>query len=206
MEIQPLTEQEQADQALDLYQMERDWQAQLPRLSEAQWLNIFPEAKKRWGRLIKGLLKIENKYIPLIKNELKRRTIQSLRDNPRESEWRDSLIRENFEQSEKKLTRRFSRNRALLELIEQIGKQTTSKTSRITEAMVQRAREYPLEQLIEINRAGFTKCFNHNDKTPSAYCKNNFMYCFAENKSWDTIQILIDRDKLSFGEAVLKLQ
>ena len=76
----------------------------------------------------------------------------------------------------------------------------------ISEAMIARAKEFPMEQLIEVNKRGFSTCPFHSEKTPSFYVKNNFGYCFSCNKSVDTIQLLIDRDNMSFVEAVEKLQ
>ena len=74
------------------------------------------------------------------------------------------------------------------------------------EAIKELIKKYPIENILEINRAGFTKCFNHNDSKPSAYTKGNFLYCFVCSRSWDTIAILTDRDNYKFNEAVLKLQ
>lgn len=76
----------------------------------------------------------------------------------------------------------------------------------ITPEMIERARSYPINQLMEINKQGFTKCFNHNDKKPSAYCKKNFSHCFVCRRSWDTIAVLMERDGMSFKDAVNKLQ
>lgn len=76
----------------------------------------------------------------------------------------------------------------------------------VTPEMIERAKQHPIENLIEVNRQGFTKCFGHSDKKPSAYCKKNFMFCFVCNKSWDTIAVLMERDSLTFKDAVNKLQ
>ena len=76
----------------------------------------------------------------------------------------------------------------------------------ITPEMIERTKNYPIGQLVEVNKQGFTKCFQHIDKHPSVYCKNNFLHCFVCNKSWDTIAVLVERDGLSFKDAVLKLQ
>ena len=76
----------------------------------------------------------------------------------------------------------------------------------ITPDMVARAKNHPIENLVEINKQGFTKCFGHNDKHPSAYCKKNFIHCFVCQKSWDTIAVLMEREGLTFKDAVLKLQ
>ncbi len=77
---------------------------------------------------------------------------------------------------------------------------------KITPEMIEKAKAFPIEQLVEVNKQGFTKCFEHNDKKPSVYCKKNFLHCFVCNKSWDTIAVLVERDGISFKEAVLKLQ
>lgn|SRR3990167_941630 len=82
---------------------------------------------------------------------------------------------------------------------------TVKNSSKITPAMIEKAKNHPIENLLEVNKQGFAKCFNHKDKKPSLYCKNNFAYCFVCQKSWDTIQILVDKNKMSFNQAVKKL-
>ena len=52
-----MNEQAQVDIDLDLWEMEQQWKKSLPKLEEAQWLNIFPEAKKKYGSYIKKCLK-----------------------------------------------------------------------------------------------------------------------------------------------------
>lgn len=191
-----------------MFEMERDWLGSLPKYEEAQWLNIFPEAKKRYGKYIKGRLKIEKKYLVLRVDEVKQRAIKDTKQVRPEDSWRDSLIRERRDKALLTIGKRIRTIEALITLIESIGNTNTNQTKiqKITESMIQRAREYPLENLIEFNRAGFTRCFAHNDKKPSAYCKKNFIHCFVCQKSWDTIAVLMDRDGLKFRDAVLQLQ
>jgi len=77
---------------------------------------------------------------------------------------------------------------------------------RIAPDMIVRAREYPIRDLVDVNSAGFCICPFHNDKSPSMYTKNNFFFCYSCNWSGDTIKFLMERDNLSFVEAVKRLQ
>lgn len=76
---------------------------------------------------------------------------------------------------------------------------------KITEFQILRAKNYPIEQLIEVNSAGFSKCPFHEEEKPSLFCKNNFYYCFGCGASGDVISLVMRRDGLSFVEAVKKL-
>ena len=82
-----------------------------------------------------------------------------------------------------------------------MGKEETG----ITEDMIERARNYPIEKLIEAKRS-FALCPFHDDKHPSLYLRNNFYHCFTCKASGDTISLLMNRDGLSFPEAVEALQ
>jgi CHC2 zinc finger len=75
----------------------------------------------------------------------------------------------------------------------------------ITKDQIEKAREYPIGNLIESKR-NMTKCPFHTDKTASMYLKNNFFHCFGCGANGDTIDLLMRRDGLSFKEAVIKLQ
>lgn len=76
----------------------------------------------------------------------------------------------------------------------------------ITDEMIQIARDYPIENLIEFNR-GVAVAFCHDDRRPSLSWnkKTNRAHCFPCGKSFDTIQLLIDRDGMTFVEAVKRL-
>ena len=72
--------------------------------------------------------------------------------------------------------------------------------------MIQQARSYPIECLIEFIN-GKAKAFCHDDKTPSLskHPKHNYCRCFVCNKSFDPIAIKMERDSLTFNEAVRSL-
>lgn len=72
---------------------------------------------------------------------------------------------------------------------------------------VERARQVPIDSLIEFNRANFAKCLWHSERTPSMkyYPKDNRVYCFGCNKRGDVIDVMMSITNSSFKEAVQKL-
>ena len=76
----------------------------------------------------------------------------------------------------------------------------------ITPYMIERAKQYPLENLVKINRKGFALCVAHKEKTPSMYCKDNFAFCFGCGFYGDAISLYRIISNASFVEAVRFLQ
>ena len=76
----------------------------------------------------------------------------------------------------------------------------------ITEQMIETAREYPVEQLIDFRR-GKAVAFCHEDKNPSMYhaTRSNHAKCPVCDKTLDGIGILMARDGLDFISAVKQL-
>jgi hypothetical protein len=76
----------------------------------------------------------------------------------------------------------------------------------ITQDMIEQAKAVPIDSLIEFIR-GKARCFAHDDKSPSMYyaTKKNAANCPVCNKSWDSIEILKERDGLTFTKAVKEL-
>lgn len=86
---------------------------------------------------------------------------------------------------------------------------------RIPSWMVEKARQYPISELLGQKPKGEGKavcCPFHQDNTPSASVKRNILTCFAGcapkngRKGWDPISLLMERDGLPFRDAVLALQ
>ena len=75
----------------------------------------------------------------------------------------------------------------------------------ITPEEIARAKKFPLVDILKINSAGFSRCFKHDEKVASLYCKKNFVHCFSCGWTGDTIAILMERDGMNFVEAVKKL-
>lgn len=123
--------------------------------------------------------------------------------------WRDDLILEAAERDIVRIQKELRAAQWQLDEIKEMLNPTVGElqeSTRITDSMIARAREYPLENLLQINRAGFARCIWHTDTHPSMFCKKNFVHCFSCNKSGSTIDIIMHRDGLSFREAVLRLQ
>jgi hypothetical protein len=76
----------------------------------------------------------------------------------------------------------------------------------ITQAMIENAREYPIDRIIKVNERGFAICPFHNDKNPSAYCRNNYLYCFSCGEHADTIKLAMKLWNTNFPLTIKKLQ
>jgi hypothetical protein len=74
--------------------------------------------------------------------------------------------------------------------------------SSISKEQIERAKQYPIEDLVKVNHNGFALCINHSDRTPSMFCKNGFAYCFVCNFNGDAIDIYRKVYNKSFIEAV----
>ena len=82
-----------------------------------------------------------------------------------------------------------------------------SENGKITPQDIVNAENYPIENLIEINSAGFAKCVNpnHQDNRPSMYCRNNYVYCFSCGFTANAIKLAQTIWGTSFVETVKKL-
>ncbi len=74
----------------------------------------------------------------------------------------------------------------------------------ITDEMIQRAKEYPIQEILGTDRKTM-RCPFHDDKHPSASIKNNRLHCFVCNKTWNPVDYLMEKEMLSFKEAVVML-
>lgn len=77
------------------------------------------------------------------------------------------------------------------------------KNNQISPEMIARAREYPIDKLIEFNK-GKARCISgaHEDKHPSMSIKDNYAHCFSCGYNADSIKVTIQIKNLSFKEAV----
>lgn len=79
------------------------------------------------------------------------------------------------------------------------------KEGDITPEMIDQARNYPLGDLVELNKNGFAHCVNHPDKHPSMFCRNNFAYCYSCGWTGDSISVYMCINKVNFVQAVKEL-
>lgn len=75
----------------------------------------------------------------------------------------------------------------------------------ITDEMIQRAREYPIEHLIEVDKKGFALCVNHADKKPSMLTRGNYAHCFSCGYTGDVLDVAMKVKGWNFVEAVKAL-
>lgn len=80
----------------------------------------------------------------------------------------------------------------------------TGKIKTFPPEQIERARNYPIKDLIGTTR-NIAQCPFHDDRTASMNIKNNYYHCHACSITGDTIDFLMRRDGLTFQEAVLKL-
>ena len=81
-------------------------------------------------------------------------------------------------------------------------KNNKQSVSGVSEDQIQRARDYPIEKLVDVGRGGRVRCLFHEDKNPSASIKNNKIHCFVCNKTWNGIDFVMEHDCLTFIDAV----
>jgi hypothetical protein len=77
----------------------------------------------------------------------------------------------------------------------------------LTRSDIQTARGYDFKLLLPDLHNNQCLCPFHNDTQPSMVYnyKRNVVRCFSCNKSWDTIQYVMDKEGLTFPQAVRKL-
>ena len=75
---------------------------------------------------------------------------------------------------------------------------------KITDQDIQRAKQIPIENFIQLDRNGFCICPFHKDTNKSfkVYSKTNTWYCFSENIGGDIIDLLCKQRNIKFIEAV----
>ena len=90
------------------------------------------------------------------------------------------------------------------EMVDSLNKLKRKFASKITPEEIKRAQEYPLENLLTINR-GMALCIEHDDHYPSMNCKNNYCYCHTCGFHADPIGVYMKLNNCGFKEAVKSL-
>ena len=77
----------------------------------------------------------------------------------------------------------------------------------ITESDIQAAKAYPITQLIDFtNGTAFAWCHDDNRPSLAHLSRLNKVKCFPCNKTFDTIDVLVERDGHTFISAVKELR
>jgi hypothetical protein len=79
--------------------------------------------------------------------------------------------------------------------------------NRITDEMVEKAKEYPIENLLQFGSGWKTRCIFHNEKTPSMSLnkKLNYVKCFGCGKKADVLDVYMHLNNKNFVESVRAL-
>ena len=75
----------------------------------------------------------------------------------------------------------------------------------ITSEQIEAARAFPIEDLLENIHRHRLRCPFHDDQHPSASIKNNKLRCWVCSKTWNPIDLVMQRDGLTFINAVRRL-
>ncbi len=81
------------------------------------------------------------------------------------------------------------------------------RVGQVTDEMIEYARNYPIEQLVQFDQRGKALAFCHADNHPSLswHRAKNRATCFPCAKSFNPIDILVERDGYGFRDAVKAL-
>lgn len=75
----------------------------------------------------------------------------------------------------------------------------------ITDEMIERAREYPLESILEIGQNRRAKCCFHQGEDFNMDIRKNFAHCYVCGESGDVIKVYMALNGVGFKEAVIRL-
>jgi hypothetical protein len=176
---------------------EEAWLKSFPRMTDTDWIEMFPEARsvlpekiQEWGKEKKRMMDIAKRAVRLSTPETSieiRLTLQ-VKVIPRINEAEAQIRRLNCQVH---------------------YKEGVHVPGRVTEADIKRAKEVPIESLVEsvARRNGKTfsmKCPLHEDRSPSfvVYRESNNCWCFGCQQGGDSIAITRLMHGLSFIEAV----
>jgi hypothetical protein len=98
------------------------------------------------------------------------------------------------------------RNKKYDRISYEINKLKYGRKNKITDEMIQNARDYDIYDLIGSSLKKNIKCPFHDDNHPSASIRNNRLHCFACNRTWDSIDFVMEKENLTFTEAIERLQ
>lgn len=181
-------------------EMEIEWQESLPKYSDWELLEIFPEAKPFYEKELSLLLQVEKKIENGARErmqEVKNTAIDEITDW-----WRNEIIKEFWLKDLLKVKKRIAFLRALL--------RPDNNQFLITAQEIENARKHPrtdIWDLAQANRAKFASCPFHKEKTPSMHCwkdKNDVQrfHCFGCGEKGDIIDFLMKTKNIDFDEAI----
>jgi hypothetical protein len=187
------------DYALDL---EKEWRGSLPRFTDKELLDIFPEAKTIIPEKIVNWIEERDKILDAIKKKL---TLIKYRASDEFSRW---FWREWVKVTDGEKLLKIDGHIARLKRLQSVTKGRTPK-GRLTEEEIQQALAVPIENLInqplrKSGKALVGLCPFHNEKHPSFYIypETNSCWCYGCNQGGNVINFVRLLHSYSFKEAV----
>jgi hypothetical protein len=187
------------DYALDL---EKEWRRSLPRFTDKELLEIFPEAKTIIPEKIVDWIEERDKILDAIKKKL---TLIKYRAPDEFSRW---FWREWVKVTDGEELLKIDGHIVRLERLQSVAKGRTPK-GRLTEEEIQQALAVPIENLInqplrKSGKALVGLCPFHNERHPSFYVypETNSCWCYGCNQGGNVINFVELLHGYSFKEAV----
>ena len=195
------------DEDLDHFdKLKKEWQDSLPKYKWNEYVEMFPSAKP----IIKQILlaeiekwKSDLKKADEIEKEIDDLIYRKCKDKRSEWFWNEVKMQLYINPLREGKEQLIKRNLFRLEYL----KDPTKINGAITDSDVQRAKEYPITEILQFNRDHKTSCRWHKEKSASLhyYPKTNTVKCFGCGKFADSIAVCMEEYKLNFIEAVKKL-
>lgn len=165
------------------------WQDGLP--TEPDLLEAFP---KEYKALLKEKLKeLKIKLGDLLHNERQLKN-QMFRAGKDESKWIEMAIG-TIQKEKQSIDKEIIRIKWFVDPVKSEGKD------------INRAKEFPIDQIMDFNRQHKAACLWHQDKHPSMqyYKSTNKVWCFVCNKGGDSIDVAMKLWNLDIKETIIKL-
>lgn len=184
---------EEFDTMFELMDQEKAWR-QSVRKSDSEFVRWFTEensdfVRRARLRFIREAHRNALETLRLLKEEINRIFLSGTEE---EKEMLLPIVQKRAIESSKRAKILAVEKQVLL------GKNTDA----ITTAMIEQARNYPLDQILEVNSRGYALCINHDDKHPSMWTKGNFAHCFSCGYTGDAIDVFMLSHNVGFKEAV----
>lgn len=180
-----------------------EWQESLPKYSDLELLEIFPEARQFYERELELCLAVEKK----LDNGARGRfdLIKDTAVNEITDWFRGEIVKEWWIKDLLKVKKRIAFLRMMLF--------PNKNKDGITAADIEKARKWPNQNiwdLAEANSNGFAKCRFHQESTGSMHCWKDRdgihrFHCFGCGEKGDIVDFITRIEKLNFIEAVRRL-
>lgn len=163
------------------------------------------ERKKYLPTLQKQVQEFRDEFPPEFRKEIRKNYLENQLDTYRK-EFDDGCI----EYSKEKKKGLPVNSKQLEELEKKIArimfetKIIKGFESGLSQLDVQRAKVYPIENMIEVKR-NYALCPFHMENTPSMYIKNNVYHCFGCSEHGDVLDLFMKINNVGFIEAVKRL-